>query len=67
MFAPVDGLGSGNEMVVNSHLRGEVYFDPNSPYAPQARMYFDVYKIIFGGLAVRDGVHDLKVCDVLPL
>ena len=67
MFAPVDGWGCGNEMVVNSQLRGEVCFDPNAPYTPQARMYFDAHKIIMDGLVVRDGVHSFKVYDSMPL
>lgn len=67
MFAPVDGWGSGSEMVINSHFRGEACFDPEAPYTPQARMYFDARKIIADGLAVRDGVHFLKVYDMLSL
>lgn len=67
MFAPVDGWGSGSEMVINSHLRGEACFDPESPYTPQARMYFDARRIIADGLAVRDGVHFLKVHNELDL
>jgi hypothetical protein len=67
MFAPLDGWGSGSEMAVNSHLRGQACFDPDAPYIPQARMYFDARKIIEDGLAVRDGVHFLKVYDMLSL
>ena len=55
------------EIVVNSRLRGEVCYDPDTPYTPQARMYFDAHKIIADGLAVRDGAHTLKVYDMLPL
>jgi len=66
MFAPVDD-SIGNEMVVNSHLRGAVCYDPNAAYAPQARMYFDAAKIASDGLAVYDGAHFLKVYDALPL
>jgi GrpB-like predicted nucleotidyltransferase (UPF0157 family) len=67
MFAPVDGFGSGSEMVINSHLRGEACFDPESSYTPQARMYFDAKRIIADGLAVRDGVHFLKVYNKLDI
>ena len=67
MFAPMDGWGSAIEIVVNSWLRGEVCYDPQAPYTPQARMYFDAHKIITDGLAVRDGVHSLKVYDSLLL
>ena len=67
MFAPVDGWGSGSEMVVNSRLRGQACFDPQASYTPQARMYFDARRMIEGGLTVRDGAHFLKVHDALPL
>ena len=67
MFAPVDGWGSGSEMVINSHMRGEACFDPGSPYTPQARMYFNARKIFADGLAVRDGAHYLKVYDNLDI
>jgi len=67
MFAPLNDDGSGPEIVVNSHLRGEVCFDPHVSYSPQARMYFDAHKIIVDGLAVRDGTHVLKVYNTLPL
>ncbi|MDR1465636.1 MAG: hypothetical protein LBJ11_10125 [Oscillospiraceae bacterium] len=67
MFAPVENGGAGSEIVINSRLRGEACFDPDAPYRPQARLYFDARKIITDGLAVRDGVHTLKVRDLLPL
>jgi len=67
MFSRMDGPGSGSEIVVNSHLRGKPCFDPNAPYEPQARMYFDARKIIADGLGVRDGAHVLKVYGALPL
>ena len=66
MFAPM-GEGCGAEIVVNFRLRGAVCYDPNAAYTPQARMYFDAHNIIADGLAVRDGVHVLKVRDTLPL
>lgn len=67
MFAVLDGKGSGSELLVNSYLIGKVCFEPDVPYKPQARMYFDVHKIIKDGLAIRDGIHLIKVFDVLPL
>jgi len=69
MLASLDGGPGGGclETVVNSHLRGEVCYDLHAPYTPQARMYLDARKIIGDGLAVRDGVHALKVHDTLPL
>jgi len=67
MLAPVDGWGSGSEIVVSSRLRGEVCYDPGVAYTPQARMFFDAHRIIADGLAVRDGVHALKVHGALPL
>ncbi|MDR2686348.1 MAG: hypothetical protein LBB75_01225 [Oscillospiraceae bacterium] len=66
MFGKVGG-GPGGEVVVNSHLRGKPCFDPNTPYEPQARMYFDAKKVIEDGLAVRDGTHIFKVYGALPL
>jgi len=59
--------GEGGEVVVNSHLRGQVCYDPDAKYRPQARMYFDAHKIFADGLAVRDGAHELKVYDALKL
>jgi len=67
MFAVLDGKGSGSELLVNSHLMGKICFDPDVPYVPQARMYFDVHKMIKDGLVIRDGVHLAKVFDTLPL
>ena len=67
MFGVPDGKGSGSEALVNSYLLGKVCFDPNAPYTPQARMYFDVRKMIKDGLVVRDGIHLAKVFDILPL
>ena len=51
MFA--DG-GIAPEFVINSRLCGYVNCDPNAKYTPQARMYFDCYKIIHDGIMVRD-------------
>jgi len=66
MFAAIDGF-CASEIVVNSRLRGEVCYNPDMPYHPQARMYFDAHKIIADGLATRDGSHWVKVRGTLPL
>jgi len=57
----------GCEHVVASHQRGVVFTDENAPYRPGVRLYFDAHRIIRDGLAVRDGLHPLKVRDRLPL
>jgi len=62
MFA--DG-GIAPEFVINSRLCGYVNCDPNAKYIPQARMYFDCYKIIHDGIIVRDVGR--KVYDNVPL
>ncbi len=55
------------EHVVASHAKGSVFTDENVPYVPGVRLYFDAYRIITDGLAVRDGMHALKVRDRLPI
>lgn len=55
------------EFVVLSRQLGRVLTDENHPYTPGARLYFDAHRIIRDGLAVRDGLHNLKVYDHLPL
>jgi len=57
----------GCEHVVASHQRGLVFTDQNAPYRPGVRLYFDAHRIIRAGLAVRDGLHPLKVRECLPL
>lgn len=59
-----DGCG---EIVVNSRQLGYVCTDPDVPYQPGVRLYFDAHRIIRDGIAVRDGLHILKVKGKLPL
>ena len=55
------------EFVVASHGKGCVITEENSSYEPGVRLYFDAHKIIRDGLAVRDGLHSLKIHDHLRL
>lgn len=66
-YIMLDILNGCGEIVVNSRRLGYVCIDPNIPYNPGARLYFDGHKIIKDGLAVRDGLHILKVKNELPL
>lgn len=59
--------GSGPENVVASAAKGYIFTEEDTAYTPGVRLYFDAHKIITAGLAVRDGVHTLKVHDHLPL
>ena len=59
--------GTGAEHVVASHQKGRIITDDDAEYQPGARLYFDGHRIIQDGLAVRDGVHLLKVRERLPL
>lgn len=65
MLGPLESIGS--EIVVNSFQQGRPCYDEDAPYTPGARLYFDTRRIIHDGLAVRDGVHKLKIRDHLPL
>ena len=65
MLGEFDGIGCEN--VVASQAKGRVFTEEHTPYTPGVRIYFDAHKIIAAGLAVRDGVHTLKVRDHLPL
>ncbi|ADL53078.1 hypothetical protein [Clostridium cellulovorans] len=62
MFDILNGCG---EIVVNSRQLGYVCTKPDIPYNPGVRLYFDAYKIIKDGLAVRDGLHIIKVKEKL--
>ena len=64
MLDILDGCG---ELVVNSHQLGYVCTNPHMEYKPGVRLYFDAHKIIQNGLAVRDGLHILKVKNKLSL
>ncbi len=55
------------EIVVNSRQLGYICLDPNALYNPGVRLYFDVKQIISDKIAVRDGLHILKIKDMLPL
>lgn len=55
------------ELVVNSRNLGTVCIDPNVPYTPGVRLYFDVKKLFADSLVTRDGVHPVKIKDKLPL
>lgn len=49
------------EIVVSSQQKRCLCEDPDLPYEPGVRLYFDGHAIITSGLAVRDGRHTLKV------
>ncbi len=55
------------EVVVASRQAGTIRDDPDLPYEPGVRIYFDNHAIIGAGLGVRDGIHTLKVHSRLPL
>lgn len=64
-FAP---LGKPNgEVVVLSHQRGTLITDFEAAYVPGARIYLDAHRMIRDGVAVRDGLHGLKVYLALEL
>jgi hypothetical protein len=54
------------EFVVASYNAGVIITEPDTPYEPGARLFFDAHQLILEGLIVRDGLH-LKVFDHLPL
>ncbi len=67
-YVALNGIeGAAGEHVVASHGRGHVVHDENEPFEPGMKLYFDGHAIIRDGLAVRDGLHLLKVRDRLPL
>lgn len=55
------------EFVVASHGTGTIRTEENTPYEPGVRLYFDCHRIIRDGLAVRDGLHQIKIHDHLRL
>jgi hypothetical protein len=64
-FSP---LGNPNgEIVVLSHQRGTLVTDFDAAYVPGARIYLDAHRMIGDGVAVRDGLHVLKVHHALEL
>lgn len=66
-YIMLDVLNGCGELVVNSRQLGYVCTDPNALYTPGIRLYFDVRKMIRDNIAVRDGLHLLKVKNCLPL
>ncbi|MHB9027034.1 MAG: hypothetical protein ACYC7E_23100 [Armatimonadota bacterium] len=55
------------EFVVASRNANRLHTEPDTPYTPGARLFFDGHRLIRDGLIVRDGLHGAKVHDHLPL
>jgi hypothetical protein len=55
------------EFVVASRNANRLHTEPDTPYTPGARLFFDGHQMIRDGLIVRDGLHGAKVYDHLPL
>ncbi len=55
------------ELVVLSKTTGAFVGDPDTPYEPGCRLYFDNHRIIESGLGERDGLHLVKIRSELPL
>jgi hypothetical protein len=70
-FAEHVALGTleaiGPEFVVACRQAGRMLPEPDVAYEPGVRLYFDAHHIIADGLAVRDGLHTLKVRTRLAL
>ncbi len=62
-----DASSTAPEVILASWAVGRFVLDDAVPYAPGVRLYFDNQRIIRDGLAVRDGIHDMKVLLALPL
>ena len=58
--------GLSSEIVTASKESGHLEMDPDRPYTPGMRLYFDAAAIARDGLLLRDGMHK-KVRDILPL
>jgi len=54
------------EFVVASRNANRLMTEPDTPYTPGARLFFDGHRLIRDGLIVRDGLHGAKVHDHLP-
>lgn len=65
-YVMLDILEGCGELVVNSRQLGYVCTNPDMEYKPGVRLYFNEV-LINDGLAVRDGLHILKIKDKLPL
>lgn len=59
-----DGCG---ELVVSSRQQKIVCTDPDIPYLPGVRLYFDGIKLFENGMIMRDGFHPAKVYHSLLL
>ena len=55
------------EFVVASQQAGCIITQEDTPYEPGARLFFNGRQMIQDGLIVRDGLHEAKVHDHLPL
>ena len=55
------------EFVVASQHAGTIITQEDTPYEPGARLFFAGHRMIRDGLIVRDGLHEAKVYDHLPL
>ncbi len=55
------------EMTVCSRQTGRICRNPQEPYRPEVRLYFNAHRMIRNGLAVRDGLHPIKVKRELEL
>lgn len=55
------------EMTICSRQTGRICRNPQEPYRPGVRLYLDAHRIIRDGLAVRDGLHPIKVKRELAL
>ena len=55
------------ELVALSKAKGAFVTDPNTPYQPGCRLYFDNHRIIESGRDERDGLHLIKIRGELPL
>lgn len=55
------------EHVVASNQAGRFILDDGAVYEPGVRLYFDNHRLIKANLAVRDGLHAVKVYKQLPL
>ena len=65
MFGGMDSTEP--EMVLASKRAGRFMLDQNEPYEPGVRLYLNNHRIISDGLGTRDGLHLIKVFELLPL
>ena len=58
------------EFVVASRNANRMITEPDTPYNPGARLFFDGHRLIRDGLVVRDGLHGAKymtTCRSIPI